>query len=515
MFRNKGKGWLLAVVVAVGLGWPATAQDAAVQLEPQAQTTQVVAPAANGTERIELTFSEPEQDLLTRAAIEKLEAPIESLEFSNADLRNVIRIIGERLNINFIFDSGEITGNVTLRLRNVRLRDALDSVLKTRGLAIVVDPSGIFRIVPQTRISSRLVETRTEVIQLNWIRAEDVQLTMQPFLSSEDHGRLVANQESNSIIITDVPPQIEIIRDLIHKIDIPERQVQIEARLVDINIDALQSFGTEWTLSQANTGGQVGAPGYDPLRVANVLYEGLGFDQYGAALALGDQIGIFGGEYNLNAAFNFLENRNIVEILANPRVTTLNNVSANIDIIERIPYRSATQLVAGGSTSEQIEFADAGIKITVRPIITPNGFVRMTVELEQAINRGRVNAADPLSPPRMDERAAGTNVIVQTGSTVVLGGLRQTNNINGITGVPWLHRVPVLGWLFKNKTNTQSRTELVLMMTPTIIEERPEMSKWETHLHGKLEREWNKPDYFMDDVSTTDDLIQRDSEVSQ
>ena len=101
--------------------------------------------SGNGSERIDVTFKDPERDILTRQAMEKLEVIVESLEFANADLRNVIRIIGERLDINFIFDTDEVSGKVTLRLRNVRLRDALDSILTTRRLAIVPDRSGIFR----------------------------------------------------------------------------------------------------------------------------------------------------------------------------------------------------------------------------------------------------------------------------------------------------------------------------------------------------------------------------------
>ncbi len=201
-------------------------------------------------EWIKVELDVAKNDLRTMEALEKLKVVIESLEFANADLRNVIRIIGERLDINFIFDTDEITGTVSLRLRNVRLRDALDSILTTRKLAIVSAPSGIFRIVPQEQIGRQLIETRTEVIQLNWISAEDVVETMEPFLT--DNGAMRHNEESNSIIIIDVPPQIVVIRDLIGQIDQPERQVMLEARLVDINVGALKDLGTEWNVSKLN-----------------------------------------------------------------------------------------------------------------------------------------------------------------------------------------------------------------------------------------------------------------------
>ncbi|MCE5228111.1 hypothetical protein LLG95_00760 [bacterium] len=529
MFTRKSNGWQFGVLAVLLLATcPVWGQDGAMDgkelaagpaLKVEAPPVNIVAAPndAKGSERIQLTFGESEKDLLTRAAVEKLDAPIESLEFSNADLKNVIRIIGERLNINFIFDAGDIGGNITLRLRNVRLRDALDSILKTRKLAIIVDPSGIFRIVPQEQINRSVIETRTEVIQLNWIRAEDVATTMKPFLSSDKEGRLVPNMESNTVIITDVPPQIEVIRKLIEKIDIPERQVGIEARLVDVNIGALRNLSSNISVSKTNEvrDRQAGAPGYsdlnqyglDALGVVNNLIEGASVKSGMGTLALGDTIGIFGQDYAVNAVFTALENRDIVEILANPRVTTLNNVPANIDIVEEIPYISAAQ-VNNGVQTNTVEFRPAGIKILCRPIITPNDYVRMEIELDQKIFRKRVGSSndDLYNAPQIDERKAKTNVIVRTGETAVLGGLRQQNKNESISGVPFLHRVPLLGWLFKDKRYNQTKTELILMMTPTIIRDNHKLTEKEQKFYNKIDTNWNIPDYNMEDVSTLGDL---------
>ena len=527
MKTRQAIGWRTAWVIALlgAAAGRAGAQDAAVVTEAPAVPA-AGAEVVAGPERIELVFTEPEQDILPRAAGEKLDAPIESLEFANADLRNVIRIIGERLDINFIFDTDEISGAVTLRLRNVRLRDALDSILKTRRLAIIVDPSGIFRIVPQEQINRKLVETRTEVIQLNWIRSEDVEKTMQPFLSSEEDGKLVANIESNSIIVTDVPPQIQVIRDLISRIDIPERQVQIEARLIDINIGAARELKSRLSVSKLNEPGDtqdgrimvegvdsegipqlglVGIPMAEPLGVVNNLLEGFSAEKGKGTLAFGEQISLFGNDFALNAAFTALESRNVVEILANPKVTTLNNVPANISIIEKIPYLESVQGPSQGTLTAEVEFEKAGVEIMVRPIVTPNDFVRLQIDLSQKIFRERVGGGE-LDPPAIDERMAKTNVIVEDGATVVLGGLRQMRRLEGVDGVPWLHRVPLFGWLFKDKIHDQSKTELVLMLTPRIIKAATPLTEREQEFYDKIDKNWDLPDYMMDDVSNHDDL---------
>ena len=519
--------------------------------------------------QIEIAYEASEQDVLTMEAVDRLDTTvIEELRLTEAELGNVIRMIGEQMNINFLFDSDEITGQITMLLRNVRLRDALDSILSTRKLAIIADNSGIFRIVPQERVGRKLIETRTDVIQLNWINAEDVANTMATFIT-EEVGKIESNEESNSIIITDVPPQIEVIRGLIEQIDIPERQVLIEARLIDVNIGALRELGTEWAMTKYNkdaitqrssmsqsfgqllnrgvpatednpsgtrfddtvlqtvlnetllggsligssqtttdlaSGGIVGMVTNPEQALTNVLLEGFQFVGGKGTLNFGQELNLFGNVFNLDAAFTALEERNVVEILANPRVTTLNNIPSNISIIEKIPYREAVQGPSSGTVTEEIEFEKAGIEIHAKPIITPDGYVRLEVDLMQMIFRGRTDPSDTLSPPLIDERRARTNVIVPGGNTVVLGGLRQQRRLEEVSALPWLHRVPLIGWMFKNTIHDSSKTELVLMMTPKVIKESIGLTDREKFWYDRIDVQWHLPDYFFDDVSTLGDL---------
>ena len=347
MKTTQRKGWLSIALLAIAVAMPgrAGAQDgwgtigadnvqvAQVITDSSLLVTGTTSDEESGNGSIQMDLVEPEQDVLTRAAIDKLDVEIGSLTFRDTELADVIRFIGRKLDLNFIFDSDVVQGRVTLTFRNVRVRDALDSILSAQKLALVPDRSGIFRIVPQDRVGGQEVETRTEVIQLNWVAADDILETMNPFLS--DHGKMQINQESNVIIITDVPPNLQNIKDLITRVDLPERQVMIEARLVDVNIGALRELGTDWTLSKTNEIGDYAPESElepsDVLGVVNLLNEDLSYYDDQSTMALGEKLGIFGEDYNLNMVFRFLEDHDVVEVLANPRVTTLIS-PANIEI---------------------------------------------------------------------------------------------------------------------------------------------------------------------------------------
>jgi type II secretory pathway component GspD/PulD (secretin) len=248
----------------------------------------------------------------------------------------------------------------------------------------------------------------------------------------------------------------------------------------------------------------VGPGSADALKVVNNILDGFSTVGGKGTFALGETLNILGNEYNMQAVFTALEQRNVVEILANPRVTTLNNVPANIKIVEKIPYAEAVSGPSQGTTTQEIEFEEAGVDITAKPIITPNGFVRLEIKLEQRIFRERVGT-DPLDPPAIDVRDANTNVIVPDRNTVVLGGLRQIRQLEAIDGVPWFHRIPVIGWLFKNKSYDRSKIELLLMMTPTIIKEEIKMTEKEKYWYDKIDTDWHLPDYFFDDTKSATD----------
>jgi type II secretory pathway component GspD/PulD (secretin) len=192
-----------------------------------------------------------------------------------------------------------------------------------------------------------------------------------------------------------------------------------------------------------------------------------------------------------------LETRSMVQVLASPRVTTLNNVPASIEIKDEIPWQQAQ--TNNNTTSFNIRFEDVGVRIGVTPIITPNDFVRLNIDLSQRIDRGRVGTEE-LSPLRVSTRTASSSVIVPNRNTVVIGGLRQLGAREVTRAVPWVNRIPIFGWLFKNRRNDADRTNLVLMITPEIVEEATPTDV-EQQLYNRLDDQWDMPDYFLDDMS--------------
>lgn len=491
-----------------------------------AKTFEVAQAAAPGPQVIELEFeSKPEgqPDVFAQPVFNEFV----TLDFKNADIQNVIRLISARTGLNILLDPEEVQGTITLHLENVRLGHALDNILKNNKLAYIIEQGDIVRIVPESRVGRDVVETHTEVVELNWRNAQDVEATFRPFLTT--HGSMKSNEEAQALIITDVPPNIARIRQLIQQIDRPDRQVVIEARLVDISVGALRSLASQWSIGKINknAGLVFDEEGLLDEGVASLLanptvggvlpvfVEGLGIRGGQGTIAFGSEIGILGDDYAVNATLTALEQRDVVEILANPRVTTLNNVPANINIIQRIPYIEAVQGPTQGTVVGEVEFEDAGVKILVKPIITPNGFIRLDMDLEQRIFRRRVGAGatsaatEAFNPPQIDVRSSRSTVIVQDKNTVVLGGLRGIEKRDSIDGVPWLHRIPVIGWMFKDKTNDQARNELVLMVTPDVVDEAIPNPR-DVELYKMIETEWHIPDYFMDDVKTEEDLPKED-----
>lgn len=436
-----------------------------------------------------------------------------TLDFKNADIQNVIRLIAARTGLNILMNPGEVQGRITLSLDNVPLRDALDNILKVNKLAYIIETGNILRIVPEGRVGRGVVETQTVVMELNWRDATDVAETFEPFLSS--HGDIKANSETQTVIITDVPPNLIKVQDLIRQIDNPDRQVIIQARLVDILEDWNRTLESQFAVRKSSdiptadkhspiTGGNVGLFNQNSFGVPTVTVEGFSVSGGEGTIGFGGQIGVLGSKFDLDATLSALENQNIVQVLASPRVTTLNNVPASIKIEEEIPF-TQTQ-TNNNTTSFNVQFEKVGVTINVVPVITPNSFVRLNINLQQRISRGRVSAAAEggaaalgLAPLRVSTRTADSSVIVEDRNTVVLGGLRQIQSSENTQATPWLSKIPILGWIFKDQGNAADRSNLVLMVTPEIVDQAL-LTDVEQELYNRLDDDWHMPDYFLDDL---------------
>ncbi|HUT24255.1 MAG TPA: secretin N-terminal domain-containing protein [Sumerlaeia bacterium] len=531
----------------------AVASESETQADPGGERESPPAPEAvgSGTGTVKYRdLGEREKERPLTEANEILASRMMLLDFRGTELQDVLRAIAAKSGLNIIMNPEGVSGKVTLHLENIRLGIALEQILAVNNLAYVVsEEENIVRIVDAKTVGITDVETRTETIQVNWVSAAELSKTLENFTS--EHGKIVANAETNTLIITDTPPQLTIMKGLIERLDVGDRQVMVEARLIDMQMDAGRQLGINMDIWRRDAQGTSFVDGLiqetvsgvqeaitetitetttDPLQepevsqtrgitrtiapdtvqTVSVPSDGAKFNLpaatggVGLDWAFGDRISIFGRTFNIAAQLQALESRKLVEILANPRVVTLNNIPARIKIVREIPYTEGVTSVSGATTVE-VEFKEVGIEIDVTPIITPNNFIRLNLRTQQKIHAGDFQSGVS-AVPIIDLRDADTNVIVEDGETVMIGGLRQLDFSDTSQGVPWFHEIPVLGWLFKNKDNQDHKTELFLFVTPTIIDvEEAELTTEEMAWYERIDSKWHLPDYFFDDVKTAAD----------
>lgn len=495
-----------------------------------------------------------------------------NITFVNADLENALRVIARQMDLNIIMGGAVANRQITLDLRDVPLRFALDSILRSNDLGYLVEPGGIVRVVPASTIREDEIERQLLVRRLNWQIAADIQPALEEFVT--DRGTLRSDPSTNSIIVEDIPSRVTELERLLDELDSPERQVMIEARMVDVtesfargleaNLgigrldrqnndviaqqnargqaqndfnnavgEARTDFNNDQLLEQYQfnferyIAGEIPNPPVPPTlqffsptaffpqiqgnAPANAIWQGLNTAYAGIpadALAVAANVVTdpnaawsFGTDwlgYDISLLLEAAESAGMARVLAAPRVATVNNVPALIDIQREEPYTEST-FNPGGQTTQSVLFKDIGLKLEVTPRITNNGFIRMNLRPEQSILVDRVAVVGSLVPV-IARRSSTTNVIVEDQRTAVLGGLRQLDAINTEEGTPWFRNLPVIGFLFRGNSYSRDLTDFYMFVTPTIIQD-PNLEAAERYAHDLLDLEWNLPDdYFMDDM---------------
>lgn len=477
-----------------------------------------------------------------------------NITFVNADLENALRVIARQMDLNIIMGGAVANRQITLDLRDVPLRFALDSILRSNDLGYLVEPGGIVRVVPASTIREDEIERQLLVRRLNWQIAADIQPALEEFVT--DRGTLRSDPSTNSIIVEDIPSRVTELERLLDELDSPERQVMIEARMVDVTesfargLEANLGIGrldrqNNDVIEQQNAVGQArtdlnnfnanqqyltalanrepGDPFPNPPTLeaffpaiqgnapANTIWQGLNAAYAGIpadALAVAANVVTdpnaawsFGTDwlgYDISLLLEAAESAGMARVLAAPRIATVNNVPALIDIQREEPYTEST-FNPGGQTTQSVLFKDIGLKLEVTPRITNNGFIRMNLRPEQSILVDRIAVVGSLVPV-IARRTSTTNVIVEDQRTAVLGGLRQLDAINTEEGTPWFRNLPVIGFLFRGNSYSRDLTDFYMFVTPTIIQD-PNLEAAERYAHDLLDLEWNLPDdYFMDDM---------------
>jgi type IV pilus assembly protein PilQ len=436
-----------------------------------------------------------------------------SLNFQNIEVRALLQVIADFTNFNIV-TSDTVTGNVTLRLKDVPWDQALDIILEAKGLGLRKS-GNVILIAPKEEMAARkkatlaseqevlaLEPVRTQSFQLNYAKAEDImkQIVANQAVANQQSGgsgasnRMLSPRGSvnfdvrtNQVFVTDIPSKLAEVADVIAKIDIPVRQVLIEARIVIADDTFGRSLGIRLGFAdlsikngvapgvslggnaRGTVGGNLAAVGGQTGQTAGPLYSDTQFVNLPATAQGGFNpatfaLSLFGVNANrfLNLEISALEADGRGKVVSSPRVTTADQQKAVIKQGTRIPYQQAT---SSGATA--VSFVDATLMLDVTPQITPEGNVIMSVEVTKD-SVGTVYAG----VPSINTKSVKTQVLVENGGTVVIGGIfEQVENTN-VTKVPFLGDIPYLGNLFKTTDTQSSKVELLIFITPKVVSER-------------------------------------------
>ncbi|HRO38155.1 type IV pilus secretin PilQ [Thauera sp.] len=420
-----------------------------------------------------------------------------SLNFQNVDVRSVLQVIADFTDFNII-TSDSVQGNLTLRLKDVPWDQALDIILQAKGLDMRKNGNVIW-IAPGDELAAReklqleakaqindLEPLQTESFQINYHKAKEI----FDFLKSKDQtmlskrGSVVVDERSNKVFVTDVGARLQALRRLVQEIDVAPRQVLIEARIVEASKTFARDLGV-----RLGVGGAFGRiVGYTedgaPVR-RSTLGGGLGTTRTMAgqvagvvdANPAGLNLNLPAGASNpgllsmvlwnnnatrfLNLELSALEADGRGRVISSPRVLTANQVEASIEQGTEIPYQEAS---SSGATS--VSFKKAVLSLKVKPQITPDGRLQLSIE----VNKDRpLYEQTLLGVPPIETKNVKSEVLIENGGTVVIGGIYEEEESTGEDKVPLLGDVPVLGHLFKSQSRVSNRKELLVFITPRIV----------------------------------------------
>jgi type IV pilus assembly protein PilQ len=413
-----------------------------------------------------------------------------SLDLENADLHSVFRLISHVSDLNIV-TSDDITGKVTVRLEDVPWDQALAAILRAKGLGserfgniIRVAPLEQIKVEKQAALETKraqedLVDLQLLVIPLDYAQASELQSQVRALLSSR--GTLQVDTRGNQLILKDTEQKLAQIRELIRHLDKSTPQVLIEARVVEASSTFSRNLGIQWGANlHANpgtgystglffpnsvgiTGGRKSVNGAAAFYSANAdigenLMVDLGAEASTSAVSI--NLGSIPGLIDIDARLSAMETDGFGKVVSEPRITTMDNKEAKISQGARIPYLSTS---SGGT---QVQFVMAALEMSVTPHITSKDQISLSI----SISNNRPDFANLVQgQPAIQIKEAKTSILVADGDTTVIGGVFASESAKSRDLVPGLSKIPLLGYLFQNYSNTVTRNEMLVFITPHIV----------------------------------------------
>lgn len=406
-----------------------------------------------------------------------------SLSFQSVEIRSLLQIIADVAGTNMVI-SDSVNGDIAMRLQNVPWDQALDIILRSKGLGMRRQ-GNVMMVAPVGEIAARekaeleaqaqavqLAPLRSEIIQVNYAKAADLKSLITSEKSSllSERGRISVDDRTNTLIVLETRDHIAEIRELITRLDIPVRQVLIESRIVIANDDYSREVGSRFGVAAvggvgnngtlATTGTAAGTAGILNSGTVTVPSDfNVNLPAAGSAGSIA--MAILSSGYLIDMELSAMQTEGRGEVISTPRVITANGKKALIEQGQEIPYQSSS-----ANTGTNVQFKKAVLSLDVTPQITPDNRVLMDLEVRND-SAGTVTQG----VPSIDTKRVTTQVLIKTGETVVLGGVYQQSNTKSVSKVPLLGDIPLLGALFRNDLNSATKRELLIFITPKILQE--------------------------------------------
>ena len=410
-----------------------------------------------------------------------------SIDFKDTLIDDVLMIMAKQADVDII-KSPRVEGSVTATLTDVPLAEALTSILEAHGYGYVTTDN-VIRVVPKDEIYSVREKIVSRVFRITYADVKDVEMALRQFIS--DQGAISSNPGTSNIIVTDVESRVKAINTFIEEIDRVTPQILVSAQIYDVTSQDNLDLGVKW---QAGTTTSFGQPsddqrvGNDFGTVGNII-GGITDTAIGSAFNSGInqadssglmRLGVLNDSIHVDAAIFAAQDDVRAKLLANPRVLVLDNEEAEIKIVEEVPYQQLTQSTDGGSVGTT-EFRDVGVELRVTPHLTREGLIHLTLNPKFSTITGSVNIVEGgnnIPQPVVATRETITTALIKDEQTVVIGGLKKQDKIQETSKIPLLGDLPLLGAAFRFEGESTVNSELVVFITPQIVE-KPGLSEEE------------------------------------
>lgn len=399
-------------------------------------------------------------------AVEKGRGAVElfSIEVRDADVSDVLRALAQQSGYNIIIGEG-VDGKVSLSFKDIPFKDALEIVIKSRGLMYTIH-NNVFWVGKKVDLSG---EMSVDMIKLNNADSTSTVPHLKGILSAE--GTAFADTRTNSVIIRDLPRNVEHARQLLKKIDVQTSQVIIEARIVEATSTFARQFGIQWGGSYTSGSDQITGSQLLATSSADRNFA-VNFPASAATSGLGIILGNLSNNLLLDIELTAAESKGELRIISRPRITAINNKPATIHSGLTFRVKLSQAIVTGGDTSTTtsslggLEEIKTGIDLTVTPQISGDGYILLNITTNKS-DPDYTHTVDGI--PGVSEKSATTNVLIKDGDTVVIGGLYKSSTSDQGNAVPFLSNIPVLGALFEGTSKNVDKEELLVFITPQII----------------------------------------------